>query len=83
VSAYFAPVLLDWLSDWLSVSPRADVPIPSELVSTLKRWKLQCPRSPHDLVFPKLDGSRRSEPAPSTIFARAVLGQSHGEMRAS
>jgi integrase len=28
----------------------------AELISTLKRWKLACPISPYDLVFPQADG---------------------------
>ena len=30
--------------------------IPDELVLVLKKWKLQCPPSKYDLVFPKSDG---------------------------
>jgi len=33
-----------------------EIPIPSELVSALKRWKISCPVSKWDLVFPKEDG---------------------------
>ena len=33
-----------------------EIPIPVELVSALKRWKLSCPVSQWDLVFPKEDG---------------------------
>jgi integrase len=32
------------------------IPIPAELALTLKKWKLQCPASQWDLVFPKSDG---------------------------
>jgi integrase len=32
------------------------VQIPDELVATLKRWKLQCPKSDEELVFPMPDG---------------------------
>ncbi len=33
-----------------------EIPIPIELVSALKRWKMSCPVSKWDLVFPKEDG---------------------------
>jgi len=33
-----------------------EIPIPSELVAVLKQWKLPCPASKWDLVFPKADG---------------------------
>ncbi len=33
-----------------------EIPIPVELVSALKRWKLSCPVSQWDLIFPKQDG---------------------------
>ncbi len=33
-----------------------EIPIPPELVSALERWKLPCPISKWDLVFPKEDG---------------------------
>ena len=38
------------------------VNIPSELAAILKRWKIACPPSQHDLVFPNFDGKplRRS-----------------------
>jgi integrase len=35
---------------------RRTISIPALLVADLKRWKLQCPRSDEDLVFPTLDG---------------------------
>jgi integrase len=34
-----------------------EIPLPAELVQALKRWKLSCPISKWDLVFPKKDGS--------------------------
>ena len=34
-----------------------EIPIPGELVQALKRWKLACPISQWDLVFPKKDGA--------------------------
>jgi len=34
-----------------------EIPIPGELVQALKRWKLSCPISKWDLVFPKKDGT--------------------------
>lgn len=34
-----------------------EIPIAAELVQALKRWKLSCPVSKWDLVFPKRDGS--------------------------
>jgi len=38
------------------------VNIPTELATIVKRWKIACPTSEHDLVFPNLDGKplRRS-----------------------
>jgi integrase len=33
-----------------------DLPLPGELVTILKSWKLQCPASTHDLVFCRVDG---------------------------
>ena len=35
---------------------RRVIHIPDELVTALKRWKLQCPQSEEDLVFPTPDG---------------------------
>jgi integrase len=32
------------------------LPIAVELAGALRRWKLQCPQSEHDLVFPMRDG---------------------------
>jgi integrase len=32
------------------------IQIPGELVAALKRWRLQCPPSPDELVFPREDG---------------------------
>jgi integrase len=32
------------------------IAIPPELAAALKRWKLQCPPSPDELVFPRADG---------------------------
>ena len=32
------------------------VPIPAELLTALRAWKLQCPPTPDDLVFPAADG---------------------------
>lgn len=32
------------------------VPIPAELLTALRAWKLQCPPTPDDLVFPASDG---------------------------
>jgi len=32
------------------------IPIPAELVSTLRAWKLQCPATNDELVFPATDG---------------------------
>ena len=34
-----------------------EIPIPDELAQALKRWKLACPISQWDLVFPKNDGA--------------------------
>jgi len=34
-----------------------EIPIPAELIQALKRWKLSCPVSKWDLVFPKKDGT--------------------------
>ena len=36
-----------------------EIPIPPELISALKKWKLSCPVSKWDLVFPKKDGRPR------------------------
>jgi integrase len=33
------------------------VPMLPELTAALKRWKLQCPPTPHNLVFPSSDGT--------------------------
>ena len=38
-----------------------EIPIPEELVQALKRWKLACPISQWDLVFPKKDARRMTE----------------------
>ena len=35
---------------------RRVIQIPDELVAALKRWKLQCPKSDEELVFPMPDG---------------------------
>jgi integrase len=35
---------------------RRTISIPALLVADLKRWKLQCPQSGEDIVFPTLDG---------------------------
>ena len=35
---------------------RRTISIPALLVADLKRWKLQCPQSEEDLVFPTFDG---------------------------
>jgi len=35
---------------------RRVIQIPEELVAALKRWKLQCPKSDEELVFPMPDG---------------------------
>jgi integrase len=40
-------------------SSRRTIPLPPELVSTLRRWKLACPPSPSNLVFPNAEGSPR------------------------
>jgi integrase len=37
-------------------SGRRVIQIPKEVVAALKRWKLQCPKSGEDLVFPMPDG---------------------------
>ena len=37
---------------------RRVIQIPDELVAALKRWKLQCPKSDEELVFPMPDGGR-------------------------
>jgi integrase len=37
-------------------SSRRTVELPDELVAALKRWKLRCPLSEHDLVFPDAKG---------------------------
>ncbi len=40
-------------------SSRRTIPLSAELVSALRRWKLACPPSPLDLVFPSTDGRPR------------------------
>jgi hypothetical protein len=39
------------------------IPIPDELCLALKKWKLQCPTSKWDLVFPKSDGQPQDRKA--------------------
>jgi integrase len=34
-----------------------DIPMDAQLALMLKKWKLQCPKSENDLVFPREDGS--------------------------
>jgi len=38
-------------------SSRRTIPIPDPLASALRRWKLECPLSTFDLVFPTIDGN--------------------------
>jgi integrase len=38
------------------------VPLPPELVNTLREWKLACPKGAHDLVFPNGVGKPESHP---------------------
>jgi integrase len=35
---------------------KREIPIPAELLTALRAWKLQCPPTPDDLVFPASDG---------------------------
>ncbi|MGC2304768.1 site-specific integrase, partial [Candidatus Binatus sp.] len=35
---------------------KREVPIPAELLTALRAWKLRCPPTPDDLVFPAADG---------------------------
>ena len=46
--------------------------IPGELCLTLKKWKLQCPPSKWDLVFPKADGRPQDRKATWRAFDTAV-----------
>lgn len=38
-------------------SSRRTVELPDELVSALKRWRLRCPKSEHELAFPDREGA--------------------------
>jgi len=44
------------LPDPKTKAGRRVIQIPDELVAALKRWKLQCPKSDEELVFPMPDG---------------------------
>lgn len=46
-----------------------EIPIPAELASALRRWKLACPKSELDLVFPSKTGS----PVFRSIVLRGAL----------
>jgi hypothetical protein len=46
--------------------------IPGELCLTLKKWKLQCPPSKWDLVFPKPDGRPQDRKATWRAFDTAI-----------
>lgn len=46
------------------------IPISATLVSALKIWKLACPSSPDDLVFPREDGRPQAR---DTVLKRAFL----------
>jgi integrase len=46
-----------------------DIPIPDELVAELRRWKLACPPTEHDLVFPSSTGT----PAHRSTLRKFVL----------
>ena len=43
------------------------IALPRYLVEELKAWRLACPKSPHDLIFPNLDGQPMSY---SNLIAR-------------
>jgi len=43
-----------------SVAGERTVPLPPTLISTLRKWKLACPHSELDLVFPAADGGVES-----------------------
>jgi integrase len=49
-----------------TTNSRRTIQLPVELVSALRRWKLACPPSTQDLVFPNADGTPRHR---STIAA--------------
>jgi integrase len=46
------------------------IPLPAELITMLKTWRLACPPSPHDLVFCRADGEplRRSYVLAAGLF---------------
>ncbi len=49
-----------------------DIPIPSELVSELRRWRLACPPSELDLVFPNSLGGPATRKANEKKLKRAM-----------
>jgi integrase len=54
------------------------IPIPAELVLTLKKWKLQCPSSAWDLVFPKGDGRPQDRKAMWRALDAAIRAANNG-----
>ena len=52
-----------------SKAGRRDVPLAPMVVNTLREWRLACPASDHDLVFP----NNRGRPLSHTNFAKRVF----------
>lgn len=48
------------------------IPISAELALELKKWKLQCPPSKYDLVFPQADGRPQNRKATWRAFDRTI-----------
>jgi integrase len=53
-------------------SSRRTVPLPPELTSELKIWKLKCPKSDLDFVFAREDGLPYHRKAASVTLDRAI-----------
>jgi integrase len=48
------------------------IPLPDELVSVLRTWKLQCPKSEHGFVFCQADGKPMTRKMNNNILARVA-----------
>jgi integrase len=57
-------------------SSRRTVELPDELVAALKRWKLRCPISQDDLVFPDAKGAAHAQFRPSADRSALSVTQS-------
>jgi integrase len=55
-----------------SASGRRIIPIPDQAVSELRRWRLQCPPNPLDLVFPSDAGTPLFHPNIVTNFLEPI-----------